>query len=63
MRREGEPMPDRRRLSGVIATQRKLAAKRLTSVPSMWMSVPMWARLWDGGRRLLGRTRRLRRAR
>jgi hypothetical protein len=51
-------MPDRPRLSAVIATQRKLAAKRLTSVPSMWMSVPMWARLWDGGRRALGRARR-----
>jgi hypothetical protein len=51
-------MPDRQRLAGVIATQRKLAAQRLTSVPSMWMSVPMWARLWDGGRRLLGRVRR-----
>ena len=52
-------MPDRQRLSGVITTQRRLAAKRLTSVPSMWMCIPMWARLWDGGRRLLGRARRL----
>jgi hypothetical protein len=55
LRPGGESPPERRRLSGVIATQRRLAAKRLTSVPSMWMCIPMWARLWDGGRRLLGR--------
>lgn len=37
---------------------RRAFARRLTAVPSQWMCVPMWARLWDGGRRLVGRGRR-----
>ena len=36
---------------------RRAFARRLTAVPSQMMCVPMWARLWDGGRRLIGRAR------
>jgi hypothetical protein len=51
-------MTDRRGLPGVVATQRKLVAKRLTNTPAVWMSVPTWGRLWVNGRRLLGLDRR-----
>ncbi len=38
--------------------ERRAFARRLTALPSQMMCIPMWARLWDGGRRLLGRGRR-----
>jgi len=37
---------------------RRAFARRLTAVPSQVMCIPMWARLWDGGRRMIARVRR-----
>jgi hypothetical protein len=50
---------DRPGFAGVLATQRKIVAKRLTNTPAIWMSVPTWGRLWVNGRRLLGLDRRM----
>ena len=40
-------------LPGLISTEREMLAKRIADAPAMWISIPMWGRVFTTYRRLL----------
>jgi hypothetical protein len=40
-------------LPGLIATEREMLAKRIADAPAMWISIPMWGRVFTAYRKLL----------
>jgi hypothetical protein len=49
---------ERGSLVGLFATERDILAKRIADAPAMWISIPMWGRVFTIGRKLLGLDRR-----
>lgn len=45
-------------LGGLLATQREILAKRIADAPALWISIPMWGRVFVFTRKLLGIDRR-----
>jgi hypothetical protein len=44
---------NREGLAGLFATERDMLAKRIADAPAMWISIPMWGRVFTFGRKLL----------
>ena len=40
-------------LPGLIASEREMLAKRIADAPAMWISIPMWGRVFNTYRKLL----------
>ena len=40
-------------LPGLLATEREMLAKRIADAPAMWISIPMWGRVFNAYRKLL----------
>ena len=40
-------------LPGLLATERDMLAKRIADAPAMWISIPMWGRVFNAYRKLL----------
>ena len=39
-------------LPGLLATEREMLAKRIADAPAMWISIPMWGRVFNAYRKL-----------
>jgi hypothetical protein len=40
-------------LPALLATEREMLAKRIADAPAMWISIPMWGRVFNAYRKLL----------
>ena len=38
--------------AGLLATEREMLAKRIADAPAMWISIPMWGRVFTAYRKL-----------